>query len=88
MELEQPEAALVREIYEETRFNVQITGLAKAIYDKKPAKVEIVFRGSIVGGTFTPSVEISDYMYCDPGHWPQGLPADQKKLIRELLARH
>ncbi|RRJ61685.1 NUDIX hydrolase [Paenibacillus oralis] len=88
MELEQPEAGLVREIYEETRFRARITGLAKAIYDKKPARVDLVFRGRIVGGTFTPSVEISDYMYCDPGHWPQGLPAHQKKLILDILARN
>lgn len=87
MELEQPETALEREIYEETRLKVRITGLARAIFDKKPARVELIFTGTIVDGKFKTSAEITDIMYCNIDEWPEGMPDDQKRLIKEIMAK-
>lgn len=86
MELEKPESALEREIYEETKLSVEITGLAQALFGQQPVRVDLIFRGKIVGGSFTPSSEISDIMYCDIDHWPEGLPDVQKRLIKSVLA--
>ena len=85
MELESPEIGLAREIYEETKLEVKITSLAKAIYGNKPNRIELVFRGNIVGGKFEPSAEISHMMYCNIDEWPEGLPSNQKLLIKEIL---
>lgn len=86
MELEKPELALEREIYEETKLKVKITGIAKVIFGQNPTRVEIVFRGSIIDGIFTSSAEISEMMYCNIDDWPEGMPNTQKALIKEILA--
>ncbi|URN96608.1 MAG: NUDIX hydrolase [Candidatus Pristimantibacillus lignocellulolyticus] len=85
MELESPELGLAREIYEETKLKVNITGLAKAIYGKIPNRIELVYKGTISEGEFEPSAEISNMMYCNVGEWPEGLPDHQKILIKEVL---
>lgn len=66
---------------------MHITRLARAIFDKKPTRVELVFTGTIVDGKFNPSAEITDLMYCSIDEWPDGMPNDQKKLIKEILAK-
>jgi len=86
MELECPESGLTREIYEETKLIVNITGLAKAIYGKSPNRIELVFKGVISDGEFAPSAEISNIMYCNVDEWPEGLPDNQKLLIKEILS--
>ncbi|MCR8657327.1 NUDIX hydrolase [Paenibacillus sp. T3-5-0-4] len=86
MELESPELGLAREIYEETKLKVNITSLAKAVYGKSPNRIELVFKGTISEGEFEPSAEISDIMYCNVDEWPEGLPNNQKILIKEILS--
>lgn len=87
MELEKPEAALEREIYEETKLKVEITGLAKALFGQNPTRVDLVFRGRLLGGTFSRSAEISEIIFCDIGDWPEGMPNEQKKLIQEIIEK-
>ena len=86
MELEKPENGLEREINEETGLKVHITGLAKAIYGNKPNRVDLIFKGMIIEGTFKPSSEISEICYCSVGNWPEGLPNEQINLIKEILS--
>ncbi|MFK4470739.1 8-oxo-dGTP diphosphatase [Paenibacillus sp. RC73] len=83
--LKQPEAALQREVKEETGLEVEITSLARARFGQTPNRVDLIFTGRVIPGTFRPSSEISDICYCGVGEWPEGLPAHQKKLIQELL---
>lgn len=85
MELEKPEEGLARELEEETGLQVKITGLAKAIYGKKPNRIDLVFTGRIVEGTFRSSSEISELCFCSIDNWPEGMPSEQKKLIKEIL---
>lgn len=86
MEREQPEIALARELYEETGLSCRITGLVKAVYLPDPTRVDLIYRGEVDdGGTFTPSSEISDILFCEPGKWPQGLPMGQQRLIMDVL---
>ncbi|WMT43560.1 NUDIX domain-containing protein [Paenibacillus sp. D2_2] len=86
MELERPEDGLEREINEETGLKVQITGLARAIYGNRPNRVELIFKGRIIEGTFRPSSEISDICYCSIDNWPDGLPIKQIEIIKEILS--
>ncbi|MGZ0040637.1 NUDIX hydrolase [Paenibacillus ottowii] len=85
MELEQPGTALRREVREETGLEVEITSLAQAQFGQMPNRVDLIFTGRVIPGTFRPSAEISDICYCRVGEWPEGLPAHQKKLIQKLL---
>lgn len=85
MELEQPEIALRREVREETGLEVEITSLAQAQFGQLPNRVDLIFTGRVIPGTFRPSAEISDICYCRVGEWPEGLPTHQKKLIQKLL---
>lgn len=86
MELEQPQAALEREVYEETKLKVAIDGKARAIFGIKPNRVDLIYTGRVTGGTFVPSVEISEAMFCDVDQWPEGMPDVQKKLIKETIS--
>ena len=85
MELEEPEIALEREIYEETKLKVQIIGPAKAIFGQNPIRVDLIFRGRIIDGTFIPSAEVSEIIYCNIDKWPEGLPNEQKRLIKDII---
>ncbi|WP_342554844.1 NUDIX hydrolase [Paenibacillus sp. FSL R7-0652] len=85
MELESPEEGLIREIFEETGLSVELTGVSRAIYNKNPNRVDLVFRGRVIGGTFKSCTEVSEICYCDTDQWPEGLPEVQKKLINEIL---
>lgn len=87
LELEAPELGLVREIREETGLVAEITGLEKVVYDRRPHRLEMVFRGRIVGGTFRPSTEITEYCFCRVGQWPEGMPEDQKKLVAQITGK-
>jgi len=88
MELEKPEIGLEREIDEETGLKVQIVGLAKAVYGNKPNRVELIFRGTVIEGTFRPNSEISEICYCSMDHLPDGTPSHQIKLIKEVLSKN
>ncbi|MDP1511129.1 NUDIX hydrolase [Paenibacillus sp. CMAA1739] len=85
MELEQPGTALRREVQEETGLEVEITSLVQAQFGQMPNRVDLIFTGRVIPGTFRPSAEISDICYCRVGEWPEGLPAHQKKLIQKLV---
>lgn len=88
MEYEEPENGLVREIYEETQLKVEINGLLKATYLDDPHRVDLYYRGRIVsGGKFKPSYEVSEYGFFDIDGLPDGLPANQKKIITNVLKK-
>jgi ADP-ribose pyrophosphatase YjhB (NUDIX family) len=86
MELEKPELALERELKEETGLSVKSIELVKAIYGTKPNRVDLIFRGRVIEGDFKKNSEISEIMYCTMDDWPDGLPLEQRKLIKEFGA--
>jgi len=85
MELEQPEQAMKRELLEETGLQVEVTGIARALYGQKPTRIDLILRGTLKGGEFKPSAEISEICLCKPGDWPAGMPESQKRLIKSVL---
>ncbi|MCV9950700.1 NUDIX hydrolase [Paenibacillus sp. BT-177] len=82
MELEQPETALRREVREETGLEVEITSLAQAQFGQLPNRVDLIFKGRVIPGTFRPSAEISDICYCRVGEWPNACQHTRKSLFR------
>ncbi|MFD1888118.1 NUDIX hydrolase [Paenibacillus wenxiniae] len=85
MEQEQPEEGLLREVKEETGLDVQIERLERAIRRSDPNCVDLIFKGTVQEGTFLPSSEISEMMYCKVGEWPAGLPRSQQLIISAIL---
>ncbi|WP_243864907.1 NUDIX hydrolase [Paenibacillus castaneae] len=87
MELEKPEDGLKREVLEETGLEIQIDGIAKALYNRNPNRVDLIFTGKVIGGTFKPCSEISQICFCNMNEWPAGMPVSQQKLIKEILIK-
>ncbi|WP_127584803.1 NUDIX hydrolase [Paenibacillus koleovorans] len=85
LELEQPEIGFKREIEEETGLMVRIR-LARALFGTKPTRIDLIYRGEVLRGTFRPNEEIAEIRFCTPGEWPDGMPGHQKQLILDVIA--
>jgi ADP-ribose pyrophosphatase YjhB (NUDIX family) len=81
---EQPEAAIRREIREETGLELNDLKLLRVrIIDRH---VEILFRASATGAGEIKSREITDLGWFAPGEMPGGTSKPQKHIIEEVLA--
>lgn len=56
---EDPEEAIIRELREETGFDIEVKQLLKAVSAKEDHHISLIYLCEIVGGTFQPSPEIS-----------------------------
>ncbi|MFN2499633.1 MAG: NUDIX hydrolase [Pyrinomonadaceae bacterium] len=83
---EQPDEALRRELREEVGLEVQELELFATRAFKRPNQVEIVFRGRALGETDRLSFEIKRVAWFHLNELPNGLPADQKRLVKLALA--
>jgi ADP-ribose pyrophosphatase YjhB (NUDIX family) len=82
---ESMERALAREVLEETGFTVVIDQLV-AVHSGYPLpRMTLIFRAHIVGGSFRPSHEVSEYRFCPPDALTEILPAEQL-AVRQALA--
>ena len=80
---EQPEAALSREIWEETGFKVQLDPEPLVYTSDRRPLVNIVYTGKYRDGKFTPGPEVSEARFFDPDSLPP-LQADQRELLLSL----
>ena len=80
---EQPEAALRREIREETGIELTNVGLAhlRTLYQH----IEIIFTGRAVGNPHVKSREITDLGWFGLDHMPAEMSQDQRSLILKVL---
>jgi mutator protein MutT len=83
---EQPAEALRRELREEVGLEVEELELFATRAFKKPRQIEIVFRCRAVGQTDHLSFEIKRAAWFHPHEMPEGLPTDQKRLVKLALA--
>ncbi|WP_188207243.1 NUDIX hydrolase [Alkalibacillus aidingensis] len=83
MEYEDPVSGITREIYEETKLNVEITSILKANYNSHPDRIDLYYRGKLVSGTFQKSPEISDYGFFPIDQLPEGVPIPQREILNE-----
>lgn len=72
---EHPEAAVVREVWEETGLKVSIEKFL-LVNSWLPDRVGLYYLCKITGGTFTPSDEVSEYSYFPVDDLPDVRPLD------------
>ena len=77
---EDPAQAVVREIREETAFEVEIIG-PLSVRVESPTHLTVVYGARLIGGTFRPSSEVSEIRFLERGVWPDGLREDHRALI-------
>ena len=82
---EQPENAIVREVYEETGMQIKVQKLLLAESAKEDHHVSLIYLCNIVSGEFEASLEISEMKYFDVDNLPQMLFAE-KSLIRKIAS--
>lgn len=67
---EHPREALEREIKEETGLVVCADELLKTRTDRNTARLDICYSGTLIGGEFTPTDEVSEYGFFDVDKLP------------------
>jgi 8-oxo-dGTP diphosphatase len=82
---EHPEVALRRELQEEVGLRPEVVRLYTVRVFKQPNQLEIVFRCNTGGEPEPRSMEISRLAWFSYDHLPDGLPKDQRELIRRAL---
>jgi ADP-ribose pyrophosphatase YjhB (NUDIX family) len=82
---EQPEDGVRRELREEVGLELEGAEIVTARAFKKPQQIEIVFRCHPKGSALPQSVEIRKASWFSPDTLPEGLPEDQRLLIKHAL---
>jgi ADP-ribose pyrophosphatase YjhB (NUDIX family) len=78
---EQPEEAVIREVWEETHLNVCVEKLL-LINSWLPDRVGMYYLCRITGGTFSPSDEVSEFAYFSLDNLPDVRPSDRDMIER------
>lgn len=81
---EHPREALEREIFEESGLTVSIDWRMKIRTDRETARLDISYIGTFIGGTFTPSAEVSEARFCSLDDLPP-IRREQLFLIERAL---
>lgn len=82
---EQPDQAVRRELREEVGLELAGVEVVTTRAFKKPRQIEIVFRGRPKGDALPQSVEIRKASWFSIDSLPEGLPADQRRLLKDAL---
>ena len=82
---EQPEEGLRRELQEEIGLELQTLKLYKARSFKGARQIEIIFYGRAHGAVTPHSQEIKKAGWFALDSLPEGLPSDQRRLIKDVL---
>lgn len=82
---EQPDEAVRRELREEVGLELADVEVVTTRASKKPRQIEIVFRCRPQGDASPQSVEIRKASWFSIDSLPEGLPADQRRLIKDAL---
>ncbi len=82
---EQPEAGLRRELREEIGLELEHAELVSVRTFSQPRQVEIVFLARTKGTALPQSMEIKGASWFSIETLPQGLPSDQRSLIKQIL---
>jgi len=83
---EKVEAALVREMREESGFEIVVNDLLAAELHPTTRHIDLIYRCRVVGGAFRRSDEVSDYAYSAPSDLPLLVPK-QREQINAILER-
>lgn len=80
------DAALQREVQEETKLRVHVDRLLIVRTDRFGLFLEAVFLCRLAGGTFQPSNEVTEARWCDVESLPDGVHPHHHPLIRRAIA--
>lgn len=83
---EDPREGLAREIEEETGFKVRVERIIRTSADRDTARLDLSCIGTLVGGTFRPSTEVSEAQFLSIDKLTN-IPENQQKLVQEVLKR-
>jgi len=81
---EAPEAAIVRELYEETGLETEVQRLLKVVSAREDHHISLVYLCTILKGTFAPTSEISAVQYFPLNELPDMLRTE--KILIEQIA--
>jgi 8-oxo-dGTP diphosphatase len=86
---ESPEDALRRELREEVGLELDGAEIAFARTHRRPQQVEIIFRCRAEASALAvrESFEVNRAQWFDPAAFPEGLSADQRRIIARALRR-
>jgi len=81
---EHPREALEREIKEESGLVVSVDDLIKTRTDRSSARLDICYSGTLIGGDFQPTHEVTDFSFFTQDNLPL-IRKNQLFLIDEIL---
>ena len=83
---EDPEVAIVRELYEETGFEIEVKRLLKAVSAREDHHISLIYLCTILDGSFAPTPEISSVQYFSTNNLPDMLHTE-KTLILQIVTQ-
>jgi 8-oxo-dGTP diphosphatase len=83
---EQPERAIVREVFEETSMQVDVQKLLLAESSRDDHHISLIYLCRIISGEFRESNEISEIRYFALNDLPKRMLSAEKELIRRVAA--
>jgi ADP-ribose pyrophosphatase YjhB (NUDIX family) len=81
---EQPERAIVREVFEETSMQVDVQKLLLAESSRDDHHISLIYLCRIISGEFRESNEISEIRYFALNDLPKRMLSAEKELIRRV----
>lgn len=79
---ENPEDAIVRELREETGYEIKVQRLLKAVSAREAHHVSLIYLCKIIGGSFIPTPEISTIRFFPLDSLPDMLKTEKVLLIQ------
>jgi ADP-ribose pyrophosphatase YjhB (NUDIX family) len=83
---ERLEAALARELAEETGLEITVGEVYAVQSDFPRPQVDVVYLCRHHGGDFVPNPEIAEIKFCAPGDLPERMLPGQKRLLARVFA--
>jgi ADP-ribose pyrophosphatase YjhB (NUDIX family) len=83
---EHPQEALEREIFEESSLVVSVDEAIKTRTDRSEARLDICYKGVLIGGDFKPTHEVTEYGFFNKNNLPL-LRENQLFLIYEAMEK-
>jgi ADP-ribose pyrophosphatase YjhB (NUDIX family) len=84
---EDPEEGMKRELEEETGFEVRVERLLCADSAKEFHHISLVYLCKVLGGSFTPNIEISRVQFYPLDQLPELLPTE-RQLLEKMIAKN
>jgi len=84
---EQPDAALMREVKQESGLDIEVEGPIDVCADPGLPFLEIVMKCKLIAGDFRPSDEVDSVAYIDLDTIPQDIGKYQKNIIANFFSK-